>query len=217
MKIILLSVLSCFFVTIGWAQPQQIYLFDKFRNAIIIYEDGRQFSVPVNFDYNLGEFVFIDTGDRNLTKQFSDPNLIRHIKIGDRFFLPNDNSGSPTEIISQNPYFYVQHKGILKNASQSLGYGGTTQTASVDNFTGSFRGKGIISAERKSNKILTDIEKVYEVKIGRKHRCFSDKKEFLKMFPKSKRVILETFIDDRKIDFTSLGQVFQLYKYAIEL
>lgn len=216
MKTTLLSILACFFAAIGWAQPQQIHLFDEFQNAVVIYEDGRQFTVPINFDYNLGEFVFIDKGDRDLIKQFADPSLIRHIKIGDRFFLSSDNSGSPTEIISQEPYFYVQHRGLLKNAPQSLSYGGTTQTASVDNYTGSFKGKGIISADKKSNKVLVGIEKVYEVKIGKKRKSFSDKKEFLKIFPKQKRASLETFIDERNIDFTSLGQVFQLYQYAIK-
>ncbi len=209
---LLLTFLS---LTTVWSQQTRMQLFEQFKDALVIGNNGNRYMASVNFDYAIGEFVFIDKSNRDLVKQFADPAKIRHIKIGERFFLPTAYSGSPTEIISVEPHFHIHHRGIFKNAPKPLTYGGSTQTASVDSYTGNFRGSGLVSAQKLNNKTLERTENEYEVKIGKRTRSFSDRKSFLKLFPKSQRTELETYIDKQKIDFLSPEQAFQLYKYAI--
>ena len=72
------------FHTIG--QNFSPFLFEEYQNALIFYKDGRQFQAPVNFDLLEGHYLFIDAKDKE-TKQFSNPELIALLRIGERRFL----------------------------------------------------------------------------------------------------------------------------------
>lgn len=187
------------------------YLFDNFKDAVILYKDGRQFGVPVNYDLIAGHFVFIDVKDGNLKKEFSDPNLIAVIRVGNKTYLPTEKGA--TEVIRED--FCVQYVGQTQSGPHDLPYGGTTQTAAVDSYSG-LTGKGIISGKKIDNRILIGISNNYEVKIGKKTRRFSDKKSFLKLLPKQERNEAEKYMDSKQIDFNSVIQVMELFDNIIK-
>lgn len=209
------SLLFLFVSLFLFAAPAQEspYLFDSFQESYVQYKDGRRFAVPLNFNLVTGEYVFVDRSD-GLEKEFSEPELIAIIQIGTRKFLPTQ--GKATEIIQAEPKFYVFYTGLKKKAPDKITYGGTTETASVDNYSG-LAGKGIISGVEKNSRIVADVHKSYEVQVGKKSRGFYNKRSFLKIFPKKNRTNLDAFIDEHKIDFDSVEQVFELYQYAISL
>lgn len=202
-----------FFVNAQTGKTNSPYLFDEFQDAIILYKDGRQFAVPLNFNLVTGRYVFIDKADK-LEKEFSDPDLVTAMHIGARIFLMSE--GKATEVIQANPKFHVSYTGLKKKAPSTVSYGGTSETASVDSYTG-LAGKGIISGVQSHNRIVADVNKTYEVQIGKRNRSFYNERSFLRIFPKDERAKLESFIKENQISFDSIEQVFDLYQYAISL
>lgn len=197
-----------------WGQDAKaVYLFDDFEDAFIYYKDGRRFNVPLNYNLLSRQYEFIDKNDNDRKKEFSEAGMIISIEVGKRKFLPPLEGA--TEIIQSEPAFYVAYQGVTKKKGVSVGYGGRTDTGSASSFTG-IKGNFIVGGISNNEKTLINIDKAYQVKIGRKMKTFYNKKKFLKLFPE-KREILEKHIGENKIDFNVVHQVLDLYNYAISL
>lgn len=186
------------------------YLFDKFQDCLIVYKDGRQFTAPVNYHLIQKHFVFMDPEQKE--KEFSDPELIAVLRIGNRSFILDDQAA--VEVIQIDPKFHVFYTGDTRKAPKKISYGGTTETASVDTYSG-LAGKGLISGIQDNNRIVTGINKTFEVKIGKKTKRFYNKKSFLKLFPESKQEKLDIYIGQNHIDFSSVDQVLKLFNYSL--
>lgn len=186
------------------------YLFDKFQDCLIVYKDGRQFAAPVNYDLVQKHYVFIDP-EKN-EKEFSDPELIAVLRIGSRSFLADRQAA--IEVVQAEPKFHVIYSGDIRKGPKKTSYGGTTQTAAVDSYSG-LSGTGLVSGVQNDNRIVTGIDKTYEVKIGRKTKRFYNKKSFLKLFPDSRQEELDKYIEDKQIDFESVEQVLGLFNYSL--
>ena len=189
------------------------FLFTEYQDALILYKDGRQFQAPVNFDLLEGQFLFIDSKEME-SKHFSNPELIALLRIGNRCFLLGDKE--TTEVIQSDPMFRVSYSGNLRKAPKNLTYGGTTQTASVDSYSG-MMGSGLISGRPTNNQVVMGVNKTYEVKIGKKTKRFFSKNSFLKAVPKLQRPEMEAYLEQHEVDFGNVQQVLELYKQLIEL
>lgn len=189
------------------------FLFDQFKNGNIYYQDGRQFiNIPLNYNLITHQFVFIDKKDGNQEKEFTEPGMIVAIEIDKRTFLPP--SEGATEIIQAEPPFYVSYEGTIRK-TKATSYGGETMTASVDTYS-QIRGVGTIGGTEGTKQSLAATNKVYKIKVGKKNKRFSSKKDFLKLFPEKKEA-LEKYIEEQKIDFENVDQVLGLYNYTLRL
>ena len=177
------------------------YLFDEFQDCLIVYKDGRQFTAPVNYDLIKKHYVFKDPEQQE--KEFSDPELIAVLRIGNR-----------SRKLSSIFIFHVIYTGDTRRAPEKISYGGTTQTASVDNYSG-LTGTGLSGGIQDAQRIVTGINKTYEVGVGKKTKRFYNKKSFLKLFPKKQQVRWNRYIEENKIDFGSVDQVFKLFQVSI--
>ena len=178
------------------------YLFDEFQDCLIVYKDGRQFTAPVNYDLI----------KEQQEKEFSDPELIAVLRIGNRSFLIGKQEA--IEVIQAQPKFNVIYTGDTRRAPKKISYGGTTQTASVDNYSG-LTGTGLSGGIQDAQRIVTGINKMYEVGVGKKTKRFYNKKSFLKLFPKKQQIRWNRYIEENKIDFGSVDQVFKLFQVSI--
>jgi len=185
------------------------YLFDEFQDCLIVYKNGRQFTAPVNYHLIQKHFVFMDSEE----KEFSNPEQIAVLRIGNRSFLLDRQSA--IEVIQVDPKFNVIYSGDIRKAPKETSYGGTTQTASVDTYSGLGGGNGLISGKQNDNRIVTGINKTYEVKIGKKTKQFYNKKSFLKLFPDDKQDQLNEYIEKNQIDFNSVNQVLKLFNFSL--
>lgn len=216
MKVIFVLFIYLYGITISiWSQTNNLshFLFDEFQSTLIFYKDGRQFQAPVNFNLLEGHFLFIDAKDKE-AKRFTNPELIALLRIGERRFLIGDKEA--VEIIQAEPLFVVKYSGNLRQAPKKLTYGGTTQTASVDSYTGMI-GSGLISGRPTNNQIVTGVNKTYEVKIGKKTKRFFSKNSFLKAVPKLQRLDMEAYLEQHEVDFGNVQQVLELYRYLTEM
>lgn len=186
------------------------YLFDKFQDCLIVYKDGRQFTAPVNYDLIRKHYVFKDPEQQE--KEFSNPELITVLRIGKRSFLVGNQAA--IEVIQVQPKFNVIYTGNTRKAPQKTSYGGTTQTASVNTYSG-LAGTGLSSGILDEQRIVAGVNKTYEINIGKKSKRFYNKKSFLKLFSKEKQKELDKYIEDNTIDFESVDQVFRLCQHAV--
>lgn len=211
----LLIILTLFtgFVHTAFSQTSAVshFLFEDYQNALIFYKDGRQFQAPVNFNLLEGHYLFIDAKDKE-TKQFSNPELIALLRIGERRFLVGNKEA--IEIIQTEPLFQVRYSGNLRKAPKLITYGGTTQTAPVDNYS---RMIGNNLNTISNNQIVIGVNKTYEVKIGKKTKRFFSKNSFLKAVPKLQRPEMEAYLEQHEVDFGNVQQVLELYRYLTEM
>ncbi len=130
---------------------------------------------------------------RNNKKEFSDPELIAVLRIGNRSFLIGKQEA--VEVIQAQPKFNVIYTGDTRRAPKKISYGGTTQTASVDNCR--INDIGLSGGIQDAQRIVTGINKTYEVGVGKKTKRFYNKKSFLKLFPKKQQVRWNRYIKIR--------------------
>ena len=209
----MLASLICL-VTAIFAQSEEnsSFLFPQFKDSFIYYRDGRRFNVPLNYNLITSQFIFIDKNDGDLKKEFTEPGMIVAIEVDGRTFLPP--SEGATEVIQSEPAFYVSYRGMVKK-ERSVAYGGTTQTASVDSYS-QIRGVGVIGGTDGTHKTLADIDNEYKVKVGKKSKRFSNEKQFLKLFPDKKEILIR-YLEEKQVDFDNISQVLTLYNYAYNL
>lgn len=213
LRILLFTAFFPFYISAQTGKENTKYLFEEFQDAYIYYKDGRVFSVPLNFDLVKGIYVFIDN-DNKEENEFTEPDRVLAMHVGDRIFLMS--RGKATEVIQAEPKFHVLYTALKKKAPSGISYGGTSETASVDSYTG-LGGKGLISGIPSDNRVVADISKSYEARIGRRDRSFYNQRSFVRLFPKDKRAAIDTYIEEKEVDFNSTEQVLELYQYATEL
>lgn len=184
------------------------YFFNGFKQALLIGKEA-QYSAKVNYDLVTNHWFFIDSADRNLVKELC-PEGLSLIKIEGKTFLMSERA--LVEIIQANPYLCVEYDAMTKNAPKSTSYGGETQTAAVDSYS-NLIGATLSGGQQLSNKIVTEIDKVYELKVGKKTKRFSNTKEFIKLFDKEKRAEVEAYIEQNPTDFTNIKNVVELVNH----
>lgn len=211
-KIFIILLLVAFpSIITGQEKATSDFLFPDYQNALILYKDGQRFQAPVNFDLRAGHFLFIDAKDKE-AKQFAYPEKIAFLQISSRNFLLSE--GEAIELLQAKPLFQVAYSGNLRQAPKNLTYGGTTQTAAVDSYSG-YSGSGVLSSQKNaSNKVVVGINKRYKAKIGKKTKWFNNTKTFLKLLPEQQREEIKEYIETHKIDFDNVEQVFKLYEYV---
>lgn len=211
-RILILAFLLPVCITAQTGEDNSKYLFEEFQDSYIYYNDGRVFSVPLNFDLAKGIYVFIDENKEE--NEFTDPDQVIAMHVKERIFLMS--RGKATEVIQAEPKFHVFYSALKKQAPSDISYGGTSETASVDSYK-RLGGKGLISGIQSDNRIVADVSKSYEARIGKRDRSFYNQRSFVRSFPKEKRAAIDTYIEEKEVDFNSTEQVLELYQYATEL
>ena len=188
------------------------YLFNGFQQGLIYYKDDRVFSVKVNYNLARNAFMFIDENDNNNIKLFAEPDMVRTLKIGNRIFQLAPR-GLAQEHLGQEPYLSVTFRGRSRPQGKQVGYGGRSETASVDSHS-SIQSSGHSYKLETEKIIIADVEKRYTMKKNGKEKTFQTPKQFLKLHPKEQQEMIKAYIKSNKINFDEPQQVLQLVKYA---
>ena len=151
--------------------------------------------------------------DDNAIKEFSEPEMVATIKIGERTFLPTKDGA--TEVLQKDPPIFVQYRGSLKWEGKRVGYGGRSETSAVETYS-TFQSGSTTHKLETEKLILTRIDKIFRIERKGKQYRFINEKQFLKAFPDQKEK-LKKYADDNKIDFNDIENVLQIYNYASTL
>lgn len=215
MKTIIFTFVICVTMMVSTLSAQEgksEYLFNDFQKSLIYYKDGRVFSVKVNYNLARNAFMFIDENDNNNIKLFAEPDMVRTLKIDNRIFQL-DSKGLAQEHLNQEPYLAVTYRGKSRPEGKQVGYGGRSETASVDSYSSIQSGGHSYNLETEKI-ILADVEKRYTIKKNKKQKQFQSSKQFLKLYPKEQEETIKAYIKSNKINFDEPQQVLQLVKYA---
>lgn len=187
------------------------FLFDGFRDATIYYRDGRQFMANLNFNLIGNRFLFKDVEDNNALKEFAEIDKVAMVKAGDRTFLMSRN-GKAQEVLQMEPQVLVEYRGKVKDPGKRAGYGGRSETASIDRI-GIYRADGNTFQLEGDRYLVYGLNKTYQIMHNKKAKTFITEKQFLKIFPAHKEA-LEKYIRENKIDFQNTEDVVTLVNYA---
>ena len=215
MRKLIYSLIICLMAVTGKSSAQEgksEYLFNDFQKSLIYYKDGRVFCVKVNYNLARNAFMFIDENDNNNIKLFAEPDMVRTLKIDNRIFQL-DSKGLAQEHLNQEPYLAVTYRGKSRPEGKQVGYGGRSETASVDSYSSIQSGGHSYNLETEKI-ILADVEKRYTIKKNKKQKQFQSSKQFLKLYPKEQEETIKAYIKSNKINFDEPQQVLQLVKYA---
>lgn len=188
------------------------YLFKDFQQSLVYYKDGRVFKVKLNYSLARNAFMFIDENDKNNVKLFAEPEMVRVLKIDNRTFQLTPK-GLAQEHLNQDPYLAVTYRGRSRPQGKQVGYGGRSETASVDSYS-SIQSEGHIFKLETEKIIIADVQKRYTTKINGKEKAFETGKQFLKLYPKEQQETIQKYIKAQKTDFDDPQQVLELVKYA---
>ena len=215
MRKLIYSLIICLMAVTGKSSAQEgksEYLFNDFQKSLIYYKDGRVFSVKVNYNLARNAVMFRDENDNNNIKLFAEPDMVRTLKIDNRIFQL-DSKGLAQEHLNQEPYLAVTYRGKSRPEGKQVGYGGRSETASVDSYSSIQSGGHSYNLETEKI-ILADVEKRYTIKKNKKQKQFQSSKQFLKLYPKEQEETIKAYIKSNKINFDEPQQVLQLVKYA---
>lgn len=188
------------------------FLLRNFEHGQVVFKDGRVFDASLNYSLFVKKFLFLDQQDNSI-KEFSEPDMVATIKIGERVFLPTKNGA--TEILQNNPFISVQYRGTLKREGKEIGYGGRSETSAVDGLATYH--SGTVAHKMEAEKfILSRIDKIFHIEYKGKQYRFLNEKQFLKIFSSQKEELMK-YIEANEIYFNEIEDVLTLYNYAVKL
>lgn len=209
-----ISMLFLMFLSLSFVakagEKDSSFLFPEYQKAEVVYLNGSQSDETVNYNLVDEKLYFIDRSDQRV-KVVSDVQHIAAIRIKDKSYLLDVNGFR--EVIFTDPIeFCVQYKAGHQIVNSNVGYGGTSSVASVSTYS-SYRAGGQETIIKQPDIQVSAIYNCYWIGKGNKQYKFTDKNQFLKIYPKQKQKINE-YIDTQKLDFNSVLQVAGLVKFA---
>ncbi|MDH6341730.1 hypothetical protein M2480_000813 [Parabacteroides sp. PFB2-12] len=214
-RLLLVCIVAWFTFTSSMAQlvKEAQYLFPSFQAGLVYYKSGQVYNAQINFSLVTNKFVFIDTTDHDVIKEFAEPDNIGAVKIGERLFVA-DRYGSGEEVLkNENPRILVRYKGKLHDRGQKAAYGGRSLTSSIESVSSIQQGGTMYQLEGDDRWVIQGIEKRYKVEKDKKMKEFVNEKQFLKIFSKKKETLQE-YIQTNNVDFDNIEQVMALCQYA---
>lgn len=205
-----LGMLGCGILCLHAQEKNPATLFPEFRTGIVYFQNGKSYQVNINYDYLEDTWFFLDTEDRNIKKQIDNIDEVTVIRVGSRSFIPSYKG--VTEVLQGDPYFAVQRSVLTRGGAKSTSYGGNTETASVDQFTG-LTGKGIISGREIGNREISSFDYEYTVRKGKKNIHFSNDKALLKAFDKENREKIKKYLQVTHPDYSNPDSVLAVYNH----
>lgn len=187
------------------------FLFNKFQDGSVYYKDGRVYNARLNYHLRGNCFLFIDANDDNVIKEFGEVNQISAVKVADKSFLLQ-NDGSAYEVIQFDPMIAVKYIGRFKKEGKNSGYGGRSETGSIDAFS-SIRNNGETHSLPTGKYILIGIDNAYLIEKEGKRKSFRTEKQFLKLYPKHTDE-LQKYIEEKKVKLNDVEQMAELIRYA---
>lgn len=204
--LLLLTVLSM----PGYGQePLSAYLFDDYHDAVVYFRDGRKSAEKVNYNLVESALYFIDKRDGQV-KVVSNYQAIDSLIIARRTFLLDGNTA--LEKVSPAPIVYIRFNASSKYKPQTIGYGLSSELASVDAYSSaSFQGirTDLQGKEREVSKISHD----YIIEKAGKRSRFSSFKQLYRIYP-GQRATLEQYVAQHELDFNDVAGMIALCRYA---
>lgn len=202
--IILLHLINITTLTILSQTESTHYLLPDFADGTVIMKNGTKNQALLNYNMVTEEMVFYQ-GEQILA--LADPTLINldTVVIGDRKFILNDKNNF-VELIHNNVYkLYVEHNCRVLPPGKPAGYGGTSQTSSVDTYSSIQSGGMWYKLEVPDNFEIKPF-KTYWIDDGSGSKEIRSMRQLRRFFSKN-RESYNSYMKDNKVEFDDYESV----------
>lgn len=214
-KLIYTFIISIFTISYLSAQIDSTqFIFGKFQNGEIFYKDGRVYHALVDYNLVVNCFLFVDNNDNNEIKRFGEVSQIACVKVGGRSFI-QQSDGNAYEVLKPEPFIAVKYKGVFRAEGKQVGYGGRSETASVDSYSSLSTSGNLVNLSTEKY-LLVSINKQYLIEVNKKRKTFNNEKQLLKIFPKHKEELAK-YIEENNVKFNDIEEVLKMLDYAYSL
>ena len=209
-----LAYLVCFHFSMAQNRTREIthYIFPEFVEGTVLMKNGKKNEVSINYNAVSEEMIFVK-GPHKLAIGSTESELIDTIFMKDKKFIRL--GGRFVEILHQSATcdLYVEYKCKLDYPGKDVGYGGTSQTAAVDNYSVSYS-NGLVYELQLPDDYDTKPYLVYYVKQEGTVSEVTNLRQLMKQF-KDKQDLFKNYVKDHNVKFENIQQVVGLVNYLI--
>lgn len=186
---------------------EEIYRYSRFELADISFKDGTMLRSWLNYNSLFGEMQFIDPNDDTLS--IAEEKNIRWIAVEkDSFYF---SEGWLEQVTNNNIVKLVRKKKIALSNKEQIGGMDVPGFGSIETYTkytGSQSMKDLVAKE----KLTYTVFNTYYFGDRFNHFFPANKKSLLKIYGKQQKII-EQYLEENKIDFTSENELIGLLTY----
>lgn len=212
-QILLLILLSISFTLSAQKEINFTYLYDDFQGGEVKFKSGN--TVPGVFNYELvtGKIHFKD--NNNTVLELANPETVEFINIGENVFVHIKGSTFYQKIDLENIDLYIKHTGSILSKGKHAGYGGYSQTASIDNIT---ELEGPNNFTKLNNNEIYDVNKrnFFYIKVNGKFKQIYSAGSLAKLFKEHESEIKDA-VKEENIDFNKIEDVAEAVRFCGEL
>ncbi len=186
------------------------YIFPDFVEGVVLMKNGRKNEVSINYNAISEEMIFVK-GTHKLAIGSTESELIDTVFMENKKFVRL--GGRFVEILHQSDAcdLFVQYKCKLDYPGKDVGYGGTSQTAAVDNYSVNYS-NGLVYELELPDDYETKPYLVYYLKQEGEVNEVTNLRQFMKRF-KNKQDHFKAFVKDNNVKFENVDQVVSLINH----
>lgn len=182
------------------------YLFPEFGEGVVLMKDGRRNPAKLNYNAASEEMVFMQNEQK---LAIAEPSLsqVDTIFLHDRKFVLHNKKF--TEILHQDDFtLLAYYKCKVIPPGKPAGYGGTSQTSSVDSYSSWSSGGRMYDL-----KLPDDFEikpfTIYLLDDGSGWKEFKSMRQLKSLYKKEKKRV-DQYLKEQKVDFEDTDAVTQM-------
>lgn len=208
----LLIVLSCSTTYVMGQNAGNHFVFDRFRDATILYKNKKETRTKLNYNKAMEEMIYVSDDGKNMA--LYPINQIDTIYFDGRKFVPVEKRFYEVLLNDKQYVLYASYRCRMSVRAQNIGYG-SSSTTSVENIS-SLNAEGEVYQFKLPENYKSDPYVVYYiVKDGVELDKFSKVKELTRIFSDHKKEI-SSFIKQHKIK-NNPEDIVQTLQFIFEL
>jgi hypothetical protein len=189
-------------------------LFPNFEKGMVNFKNGTSSSATLNYNMMQEEMVFLSPD--SMIMAVANPLEVAVVIIENRRFLPISAKGVfYEEIQAGKGSFFVQRKAAMLSQGKAAGYGGYSQTSSVDSYE-SFHSNGTYVKLNPDEKFTIKADSIFYLKFGDSYKRFFSAKTLGKLF-KGHEAEVEEFAEKQSVNFSKTSDVARIVEYGYSL
>ncbi|WP_455665823.1 hypothetical protein [Phocaeicola sp.] len=198
-------------VTVGFSQKSRLFLFDDFKNGIVLMKNQAKTSALFNYDaanrqmlFKQGEEIMVMTGIE----------LVDTIYIDSRKFFPAGRSLFLEAVPTKNGTIYINWVLKKQFKGKKGAYGQVLQT-NVETINTSYWTNSEYKHESADVYSILNENEYWLERNGKFTKC-KNEKSLLKLFP-GKESMIRKYINEHKTNFNNPHSIIELLDYCMEL
>lgn len=185
------------------------YLFPEFTKGVILMKAGIKHDALLNYNSATEEMIF-DKKGKKMAISKKELELVDTIFIKDREFIGWDHKF--IELVYHSKWdMYVEYRCEVNEVGKQAGYGGTSETASINSYT-TFNLGGVFHELKLPDGYEIEPYTYYWLKKNGELNRFKSMRELKKLY-KDKEQLFKAYVKKYDIEYDNQESIIQLIEY----